>query len=235
MLAASNSTQSSPQTPRQRHVWPWILLAVLLSVILWVTFSSNPFAQGLREIGGDKPDQSVLERTFLLAPRGFRYYTFSLAGGSSHVALVGEFTAAPEGNKSVTHSDGPENAENGVELLVLSEAAFAAWQTGGSATAVYNSGRVSHANVHADLPTGAGIYYVVFSNKFPAASATNLRASLWLHVSSWLPEWMRRSSKRAGCFGFLCVLSRPSWFITVHPKDTKVHEGNTGNPLMNWS
>ena len=194
MSVASSSGQSSiSQTRRKRHFLRWIFLSLLLAAVIWVTFSANPFAQGLREIGGDKPDQSVLERTFSLAPRGFRYYTFGMPGGSNHVALVGEFTAAPEGNKLVTPSDRPEIAESGVELLVLSEAAFAAWQTGGSATAVYDSGPVSHANVRAELPTGAGNYYVVFSNKFPAASAINVRASLRLHVSSWLPEWMRRS------------------------------------------
>lgn len=195
MLAASSSAQSSfSPIRRTRHIWRWIFLALLLVAIIWVTFSANPFAASLREIAGDKPDQSILERTFSLAPRGFRYYTFSLPGGSNHAALIGEFTATPEGNKS---SGGSEGSASGVELLVLSEAAFAAWQTEGRATAVYDRGRASHANVHVELPTGAGIYYVVFNNKFPGAGAMNVRASLRLHVNSWLPEWMRRSSKRA--------------------------------------
>jgi hypothetical protein len=193
MQAASSSAQSSSsQTRSGRHVWRWIFLALLLAAVVWVTFSANPFAASLREIGGDRPDQSVLERTFSLAPRGFRYYTFSLPGGSSHVALVGEFTATPEGNKV---SDAPESATSGVELLVFSEAEFAAWQTGSSSTSVYGSGRVSHANVRAELPPGAGIYYVVFSNKFPAAGASNVHANLRLHSKSWLPDWIRRSSK----------------------------------------
>lgn len=191
-----SGAQSSSQTRHKRHPWRWIFLALLLGALAWVTFSANPFAVSLRGIAGDKPDQSVLERTFSLAPRGFRYYTFSLPGGSSHVALVGEVTAMPEESKTVMSSEGPESIADGVELLVLSEAAFVAWRTG-STTAVYDSGRVSHVNVRAELPTGAGIYYVVFSNKFPAAGAINVRASLRLHVSSWLPEWMRRSSKSA--------------------------------------
>ncbi|HZC24392.1 MAG TPA: hypothetical protein VE866_13700 [Candidatus Binatia bacterium] len=198
----SGAQSSSSQTRRKRHLWRWIFLALLFGAIAWVTFSANPFAQGLRELGGDKPDQSILERSFLLAPRGFRYYTFSLPGGSSHVALVGEFTATPEGNK---FSEGSEGSADSVELLVLSEAAFAAWQTG-STTAIYDSGWVSHDNVRAELPTGAGIYYVVFSNKFPAAGAINVRASLRLHVSSWLPEWMRRSSKHAVALVFFVFL-----------------------------
>jgi hypothetical protein len=193
MPATSSPAQpSSPQKRRKRHFWRWIFLALLLGAIAWVTISANPYAQGLREIGGDKPDQSVLERTFSLVPRGFRYYTFSLPGGSSHVALVGEFTTTPEGNKV---SDGAAGAASGVELLVLSEAEFTVWQTGYSTTSVYDSGRVAQANVRAELPLGAGIYYVVFSNKFPAAGASNVRASFRLHTQSWLPDWIRRSSK----------------------------------------
>lgn len=218
MQAASSSAQSSASTTRRkRHLWRWIFLALLLIAVIWVTFSANPFAQGLREISGDKPDQSVLERTFSLAPRGFRYYTFSLPGGSSRVALVGEFTATPEGDKS---SEASERAASGVEILVLSEPAFAAWQTGGSTTSVYDSGRVLHANVRVELPTGTGIYYVVFSNKFPAAGGSNVRASLRLHSESWVPDWIRRSSKRVGFFVLLAVQ-------TSTPEDT---EGYGGNP-----
>ena len=196
MPAASSSAQSSfSPTRRKRHAWLWIFLALLLAAFGWVTISANPLAASLREIGGDKPDQSVLDRTFSLAPRGFRYYTFSLPGGSSHVALVGEFTATPEENKAVTPSDGSERAASGVDLLVLSEAEFAAWQTGGSSTSVYGSGRVSHAQVHFELPNVAGIYYLVFSNRVVGSGPSNVRASLRLHFRSWLPDWMR-SSKR---------------------------------------
>src|ERR1700756_5660734 len=129
MTASSSYVQSSSrQKRRRRHLWLWIFLALLLGAIVWITVSANPFAAALREIGGDKPDQTVLERSFPLAPGGFRYYTFSLPPGSNHVALVGEFTVAPEGIKAVGSSNGPENADNGIELLVFSEAAFAVWQ-----------------------------------------------------------------------------------------------------------
>ena len=196
----SGAQSSSSQTPRKRRILRWIFLALLLIAVIWVTFSANPFAASLREIAGDKPDQSVLERTFSLAPRGFRYYTFSLPGGSSHVELIGEFTATPEGNKG---SEGQENAATGVEFLVLSEAAFSVWQTGGRATSIYDTGRVTRADVRAEVPEGAGVYYVVFSNKFPAAGSNNVHASLRLHSKSWLPDWIRRPAKRLGAVVFL--------------------------------
>ena len=186
MTAASSPAQSSsPQKRRKRPLVFWIFLVLLLAAIVWIAVSPSPFAAGLREIAGDKPDQTVLERTFSLAPRGFRYYTFSLPAGTSHIELVGEFTVAFEGN-------GPKSADSGIELLVLSESAFAIWQKGGSPNSVYHSGRVSHANLHAELPAGGGLYYAVFSNKLSASGVSNVRASLRLHSHSWLPDWMRR-------------------------------------------
>jgi hypothetical protein len=196
MPAASSPAQpSSPQKPRNRHLWRWIFLALLLGAVVWVAISANPFAQGLREIGGDKPDQAILDRTFSVSPRSFRYYTFSLPEGSSHVALIGEFSARPEGDRA-TSPDAPESAASAVELLVLSEAAFAIWQKGGSTTSVYDSGRVSQAKVHAELPSGAGIYYLVFSNKLSPSGASSVRATLQLHSRSWIPDWIRRTPAR---------------------------------------
>ncbi|MGB8060321.1 MAG: hypothetical protein WCF26_00305 [Candidatus Sulfotelmatobacter sp.] len=207
MPAASSPAQpSSPQKRRKRHFWRWIFLALLLSAIVWVAISANPFAQGLREIGGDKPDQSILNRTFSVSPRSFRYYQFTLPKGSSHVVLIGEFTAQFEKDKG---PDGSESAARGIELLVLSESAFAIWQKGGSATSVYDSGRMSHAEVRAGLPDGAGVYYIVFSNKLSPSGASNVRAALQLHSKSWLPDWIRRLSKRAPVsLGILSVARR---------------------------
>ena len=208
MPAASSPDQPASPQRRKRHFWRWIFLALLLAGIAWVAISANPFAQGLREIGGDKPDQTVLERTFPLAPRGFRYYTFSLPAGSNHVALVGEFTAALEGAKAVGSSNGPHGVETEIELLVLSEGDFGIWQKGGSTGTVYDSGRVSRANVHAELPAGAGVYYAVFSNKLSASGANSVYASLRLHSRSWLPDWIRRPARH---MSFLRVPSCPSW------------------------
>jgi hypothetical protein len=194
MPAASSPAQpSSPQKRSKRHFFRWIFLTLFVVAIVWVASSANPIAQGLREIAGDKPDQGILDRTFPVSPHSFRYYTFSLPEGSSHVVLVGEFTAALEG----ASPNGSESAVSGIELLVLSEAAFATWQKGGSTTSVYDSGRVSHANVRIELADGAGVYYLVFSNKLSPSAASNVRANLQLHSRSWLPDWIRRIPARA--------------------------------------
>jgi len=81
-------------------------------------------------------------------------------------------------------------------VYVLSEAAFAVWQNGYAATSVYESGRVAEGTIQAELPAGAGIYYLVFNNKFSPKTAKNVTATVSLRYKSWLPEWFRRSKER---------------------------------------
>lgn len=152
-------------------------------------------AQGLREIVGDKHDQSVIANPFSVAPGAFRYYKFDLPDGSTSVALVGQFTSEPDRSRTAatTRPNEPsQSKETGIELYVLSEPGFAVWQKGYGVSPVYDSGRVAQADVQVDLPNGAGVYYLVFSNKFPAATAQRLNATLMLHYKSWIPDWIRR-------------------------------------------
>jgi hypothetical protein len=55
---------------------------------------------------------------------------------------------------------------------------------------------VSEGKVQAELPAGAGIYYLVFSNKFAPKTTKNINASVLLRYKSWLPEWFRRMKDR---------------------------------------
>jgi hypothetical protein len=79
---------------------------------------------------------------------------------------------------------------------VFSEPAFIVWQNGYAASSVYESGRVSQGTVAADLADGAGIYYLVFSNKFAPKAAKNVNATVLLRYKNWVPESMRRISDR---------------------------------------
>jgi hypothetical protein len=50
--------------------------------------------------------------------------------------------------------------------------------------------------VQADVPAGAGIYYLVFSNKSAPKTAKSVHANVLLRYKSWLPEWFRRMKAR---------------------------------------
>jgi hypothetical protein len=195
-MSGSPTTPPAPLHPkRKRHLLLWILLVLFLAGVLWSMLSSNPFAQGLREMGGDKHDQTIIEKTFSVSPRGFRYYKFTLPDGSTNVALVGQFASSSERNQAGVPGNEAGNqaqaAGNGIELYVLTEAAFAIWQKGYSTNSLYDSQPVAEAKVHLDLPPGPGVYYLVFSNKFSPKIAKNVTASLLLHYKSWIPEWIR--------------------------------------------
>lgn len=182
-----------PVRPRQkRHFFLWSLFVLLILAFLWLATSSNPFAEGFQEFAGNKHDQAVVDTPFSVAPHKFRYYKFSLPGGSTNVAIVGDFTATDDlepGKKTIPQEP---DAEKGIEVYVLNEPAFAIWQTGYAAPSVFQSDRVSQGNVQADLPTGAGVYYLVFSNKFSSNAGKKVEATVVLRYKSWIPDWLRK-------------------------------------------
>jgi len=172
----------------KRHFVLWAGLAVLLAFVLWAAISENPYAQDVQEFVGWKHDQTVLANPFSVAAHSFRYYKFTLPEGSTNVALIGQFTASADAGKT---NKAEQNSDNNVELYVLSEPAFAVWQNGYTTNSVYESGRVMQTSVQADLPAGAGVYYLIFSNKFAPKTTKNVNASFFLRYKSWLPAWFR--------------------------------------------
>jgi hypothetical protein len=193
-----------PMHPRRRpkrRVFLWLVLAAIIAAVVWAVASDNPYAQGVQELVGWKHDQTILDAPFSVSSHTFRYYKFSLPEGSVNVAIIGQFTAANEANKN-SRSDAkgsPKDSnddESGIEVFVLSEPAFTVWQNGYATSAVYESGRVSEGKVQAEVPAGAGIYYLVFSNKFAPKTAKNIHASVLLRYKSWLPESFRKMKER---------------------------------------
>jgi hypothetical protein len=187
-----------PQAVRvkpKRHYVRWILLALLLAGIVWAATSENPWAQGLQELAGFKHDQSVLDNSFSVTPHNFRYYKFALPEGSVNVSIVGQFLSQADKTANRTNAKGqPE--DNGIEVYVLSEEAFAVWQNGYATSSVYESGKTAQGKVEAELPAGAGIYYLIFSNKSSEKTGKSVQANVSLRYKSWLPEWLRRMKGR---------------------------------------
>lgn len=186
----------APPRVRKRRIILWVLLGLFLGAILWAATSESPFAQGIQELVGWKHDQTILETPFSVSAHNFRYYKFALPEGSTNVSMVGQFTAASAEKKASAQPSASDGEDNDVEVYVLSEPAFAVWQNGYATSSVYESGRVSQGSVQADLPTGAAVYYLIFSNKFSSKAAKNVNATVLLRYKSWLPESFRRLKGR---------------------------------------
>lgn len=166
---------------RRGGCFRWIFTLFVLAVIAWAVFSSNPFAQGFRQLLGCKPDQPVLNSTFQVSPRSFRYYKVSLPAGSKNMVLVGTFSAQAVASPAT----GQSPSDGKIEVIVIKESDFEAWRQTNSASSVYDSGGVTQAKVQQMLPDGAGEFYVIFSNKSDITSPKKISANLVLHSGSF--------------------------------------------------
>lgn len=194
---AQPAVEIAPRHVRNGRILVSVLLVLLLGAIVWAATSDTPFAQGIQEIVGWKHDQTILDTPFSVTPHNFRYYKFDLPEGSMNISIVGQFTStADKKTAGAKAKDGADGDDNEIEVYVLNEAAFAVWQNGYATSSVYESGRVSQGSMTAELPGGAGVYYLIFSNKFSARNAKNINATVLLRYKSWLPESFRRMKER---------------------------------------
>lgn len=187
---------SPPKPPGPKRRWRyllWAIFALLIALFLWLATNSNPFADGIQELAGNKHDQAIVDVPFSLSPHNFRYYKFSLPEASTNVAILGDFTVLPDSAPRNSARRRPVQAEEGVEVYVLSDSSFAIWQTGYATSPVFESGRVSQGRLAADLPAGAGVYYLIFSNKFCSSAAKKVDATVVLHYKNWIPSWIRHA------------------------------------------
>lgn len=190
-----------PRPKRRLRLVLGLALALFLVATLWAATSDSPYAQGVQDLVGWKHDQAVVQTPFSVSAHNFRYYKFSLPPGSTNVAIVGQFSASSDGNKSggdrkADKDNADKDPDSNIEVYVLSEPAFVVWQNGYAASSVYESGRVSQGTVEAEFPTGAGIYYLVFSNKFAPKAAKSVNATVLLRYKRWVPESLRQTVDR---------------------------------------
>jgi hypothetical protein len=182
----------------------WVLLVVLAGVILWAVTSDSTGAQQVQEFVGFKQDRIVLDSAFSVGPHTFRYYKFALPEGSVNVTVVGHFNSAADvsgaSNRKNQTTDKTQtkdaDSDNNVEVYVLTEPAFTVWQNGYATSSLYESGKVAEGSVQADVPAGAGIYYLVFSNKSAPKTPKAIHATVLLRYKSWLPDSLRRLKAR---------------------------------------
>jgi hypothetical protein len=190
-----------PQPRKKRRLLLWLMPAVLILLILWALMSDNAGAQHFQELVGMKQDRVILDSTFSVGPHTFRYYKFALPEGSLNVAVVGQFNSAADSQTSGTHKapvvdKKGTDSDNNIEVNILTESAFTVWQNGYATSSIYESGRVAEGTVQADVPAGAGIYYLVFNNKSAPNTPKTIRAAVVLRYKSWLPDWFRHMKGR---------------------------------------
>jgi len=187
-------------TPKRKRRWGlWSLIVVVVAFILWAMISEGPFAQQVQEFVGWKHDRVILDNAFSVGPHTFRYYKFALPEGSVNVAVVGQFSSAADIVKAASRDkakSADNDTDNSIEVYVLTEPAFTVWQNGYATSSVYESGKVAEGTMQAEVPAGAGIYYLVFSNKASAKTGKSIHANVVLRYKSWLPDWIRTMKGR---------------------------------------
>jgi hypothetical protein len=179
-----------PPPRRKGRIVRWVLLAMLVGGGLWVSISDNPVAQEVRELAGVKQDRVIVDATFSVGAHTFRYYKFSSPEGRVNTSVVGQFKSTAE---NATPGSGDDHS---IEAYIIPEADFAAWRTGAATSSLYDSGNVAQSALHADIPPGARIYYLVFSNKSAPKTPKTVHATVVLRYKSWLPDWLRH--RRSG-------------------------------------
>lgn len=180
----ATSTSSRPRARRNSRLALWILVVLVFGGAVWAVMSESQTAQEIQEAVGWKHDQSILEESFTVGPRNFQYFKFSLPEGSVNISVIGQF--------NVTGSSGNQkDKEVSIEAYVLTESAFTVWQHGYATSSLYESGRVPEGTIDAQLPAGAGVYYLIFNNRYTPKSSKNLHATALLRYKSWLPEPLR--------------------------------------------
>jgi hypothetical protein len=178
--ASNGPTPALALPPTRRHLRGkprmaiWLLLPPLLLAGIWAGISDDPSAEQVRGFVNPAHVETLMPASVDIKARSFGFYRFTVPRGATNVGVSGQFSATGE-------------REDNVEVYVVADAAFVSWQYGYAPDAYYSSGRVSQGKIDADLPSGAGAYYLVFNNKFSPRAAKTVQASVTLHYQNWWP------------------------------------------------
>jgi hypothetical protein len=169
-----------PKPKRKRRTFLKSLLLIFVVFVVWALVGGGPFSQWVRSLAGWKADVVVLDKSFTVRPRVFRYYKFSVPEGAKET-VVGHFESA-----AVNEAGASAGEDNSIEVLIMTETEFATWQTGGQANVVFESGKVAKGALHTALPVAPVSYYLVFSNKTSPTTAKAVKAEVSLRERTWL-------------------------------------------------
>jgi hypothetical protein len=116
---------------------------------------------------GRAEEASILNGSAAVQAASYRYYTVPVDLGMMNDAAI------------IGHVQATGGTGNDIEIAVLTESDFLNWKNGHTNRPVYNSGRVTAADVRARI-TQSGTYYVVLSNTFSAFTPKTVEGSLRL-------------------------------------------------------
>jgi hypothetical protein len=162
---------------------------LLTGLVGWILYSDSPTAQELRDDITGARAQTIIETPFSVKPHTFSPYELTVPPGAVEVTVTGDFKAAASQGKD-------KNPDNNIEVYVLTDTAFVAWRDGFSTGSYYESGRTASGTIRATLPSGAGHYYLVFSNNFSPRTAKNVETTVLLHYRALLSDSLTRLRQR---------------------------------------
>jgi zinc-ribbon domain len=170
---------SPPAKPRKtgskRRIVAGAFLLAFAAAASWLAMSDAGPAQQLREDIIGYREQNIADTPLLVNPRGYSYYKFTVPPGAVKVLISGQFDATGA-------------SENTVEASLLTDSALVLWRNGYSTGKYYESGRVTQGTINTELPSGAGVYYLLFDNRFSPKASKTIHATVLLRYKRWLPE-----------------------------------------------
>jgi hypothetical protein len=145
-------------------------------VASWLLATDNALPSQLKSFLTTAHAETITDGSIAIKPHGFASFKVSVPEGAIDVGVSGQFEANGR-------------ADNDVQVLLLTESEFAVWQSGYGTSPFYDSGKVSKAEMQAVLPSRAGEYYLVFSNK-PSRVEKTVHIATGLRYDTWLPDWL---------------------------------------------
>ncbi len=174
---------------KRRHTPLILVITVTIALFALVAaafvFQDSEVMQQMRRSVSSEEQRSLGDSILSLAPGRFSSHKFVIPSGVSDVVVSGNFMASSSSPDA--KGRGTTSPEASIEVYVLSEAAFAVWRNGYSGGSEYESGQRTQGTIKVPLPSEAGIYYLVFSNRL-SPRMTTVRADITLSYKSWLPK-----------------------------------------------
>lgn len=166
--------RTRPWSTRKMALWAVVL--ALAGATAWLVTTDNALASQLKSLLTTAHVEAITDGSIAIKPHGFASFKVTVPEGAIDVGINGRFEANGR-------------ADNDVQVLLLTDSEFAVWQSGYGTSAFYDSGKVSKAEMQAILPSRAGEYYLVFSNK-PSRVKKTVHIATGLRYDTWLPDWL---------------------------------------------